>query len=322
MAIASGARASIAYIEEVTFGTTPGTPQLRYLRAVGDKDITPQRQPVETEERRPDRMTNAPVSGFNNVVGSVGIYLARGDCEDVLRWLMGGTWTEDTGNAPQHVLDVGTTLYSITAEQRFEDVAKYGVFRGVVADALDLDFFPGNRPIGGTVRLLGTTATDFTNTSLDSTPTAPGTATPFNGFNGSITFQGTLLGVVTGITLGFANNNQQISAYGSHDAAGISHGAMQISGQLTALLEDDDPIYTRLHNDLVSTLVIRTTEPGDPTKWIEFEMPAVRLSSVSKQVPPDGPVAVTYQYSAEPGSVTSPVATTSLRVRTSWDATP
>jgi Phage tail tube protein len=322
MVFASGARGSLAYIQEVTFGTTPGSPQLKYFRAVGDKDITPQRQPVETEEVRPDRMTSAPVSGFNNVTGSVGLYLARGDIEDPLKWLMGGAWTADVTAAPQHVLDVGTTLYSFTVEQRFEDITKYGVSRGCVADQMDINFVPGNRPIGGTMRVLGTTAADFSGTSLDATPTAVGTATPLNQYNGSVLFNGVAVPGVTGLTISLANGNEQQAVYGSHDAAAIAHGDMTITGDFTVLFEDDDPTYTRFFTDLPTGLIVRATEPGAPTNWIEFELPAIRLNSVSKAVPRRGFVTFSYNWQADPGSVTAPVATTSLRVRTSYDAIP
>jgi hypothetical protein len=54
MSIASGARSRLAYIAEVTPGTTPGTPALKVLRAT-QRDINLQKNILTSNEVRSDR---------------------------------------------------------------------------------------------------------------------------------------------------------------------------------------------------------------------------------------------------------------------------
>lgn len=98
MAIESGSNVTIAYVAEVTRGTTPGSPSMKTLR-VTERNINPQVNELTSEEYRSDRLAGQSRHGFRSVSGSLGFPLSVVDQDDWLEAALGGTWAAVTGTA-------------------------------------------------------------------------------------------------------------------------------------------------------------------------------------------------------------------------------
>ena len=91
MALASGNRVRLAYVQESTHGTTPGSPTLATLRAT-QRNIKLVKNILRSVEVRASRQIADARHGFNRVEGQVGYQLSRADYDDFIRFAMGGTW--------------------------------------------------------------------------------------------------------------------------------------------------------------------------------------------------------------------------------------
>src|SRR5277367_3021637 len=91
MSSASGIRALLAYVAEVTMGVTPASPTLKTLRAT-TRNVNPSIKTLETKEVRPDRNIKDVRHGFQEIGGSVGFELSVQTYDDFLAALLGSTW--------------------------------------------------------------------------------------------------------------------------------------------------------------------------------------------------------------------------------------
>jgi hypothetical protein len=95
MPIGSNTRVVLTYIEEVTRGTTPATPTLTVLRAIG-RNVNLEKEILESAEVRPTRQRSDVRHGFNRVAGNPGFQLSLQDYDDQIEYAMGGTWAAVT----------------------------------------------------------------------------------------------------------------------------------------------------------------------------------------------------------------------------------
>lgn len=91
MTLASGTRARLSYVEEVTRGTTPGSPTMKTLRAT-TRNVNLVKNMLESAEVRADRQKADVRHGFNRVEGGVGFELSGQSYDDFLAYALGGTW--------------------------------------------------------------------------------------------------------------------------------------------------------------------------------------------------------------------------------------
>lgn len=92
MALASGANVGLAYVAEVTRGTTPASPTMKTLRATS-RAVNLQKATLGSQEVRADRQKADLRHGFNQIAGSPGFELSVASYDDWLEAALSGTWT-------------------------------------------------------------------------------------------------------------------------------------------------------------------------------------------------------------------------------------
>ena len=117
MAIAGGSLARLAYIAEVTYGTTPATPAFQVINPTSHS-IGLEKETFQSETIRSDRQLNDFRHGVRQASGDIGIEFRDASWDDLLQAVMMGTWSTD-------VLKAGTTRRSFTIERFFSDVTRY-----------------------------------------------------------------------------------------------------------------------------------------------------------------------------------------------------
>lgn len=147
MTQAQGARHSISYVAESTFGTTPASPTMLQLRNTGTTLMT-QKESFQSEEIRNDRQIVDLRHGTRTAEGDINFELSYGAFDDWLEAALFGTWATN-------VLKVGVTPKSFTVERAFDDVSQYFPFTGVMVNTMSLSISP-NAMVTGTFGVIGT----------------------------------------------------------------------------------------------------------------------------------------------------------------------
>ena len=101
MTIATGSRHDMAYIEEVTFGTTPATPPFKAIRHTGTT-LGLSKDAIESEELREDRQIAHYRHGNKAVSGDINFELSDGSFDDLIEAVMCGAWTADVVKTGHH----------------------------------------------------------------------------------------------------------------------------------------------------------------------------------------------------------------------------
>lgn len=110
MARAQGSQVELAYVEEVTPGTTPGSPSWLKIRK-NSGGPTGEQGAIESGEIRSDRENASDIAGNNNVSGSINTELSDASHDDFIRSAMYNDWTDtDTGLTTLDTVASGNTV--------------------------------------------------------------------------------------------------------------------------------------------------------------------------------------------------------------------
>lgn len=370
MVIASGTRVQHVYVEEVTRGTTPGSPAMKTLRLTTPRRIFPAQNTLETAEVRTDRQIKDIRHGFKRVEGSFGYELSLQSYDDFIQYLLGGTWsvvatltgapnlqavaatkkfirsagswltdgfrtgmavdgsgftngannvsgaiitaltaTDMTVDAalvdeastagrtitqPGKLIDVGTTLKTVTLEQGMLDIPQYIPYRGVAVSAMALNLAP-EAMIGGTFTLVGMSAGTFGGTPLDASPDAAPTTSPVGAFTGKLYEGGELMAVATALELTIDNSRRVVPVIGSQYSPDVFEGMCKISGRLTAFFETAG-LFNKFLNETASSLYVKMVDPTGG--YIVLVLPKVVYEGGEIDPPQEGPVPVALPFRA------------------------
>lgn len=133
MALQSNSNVGLAYIAEVTWGTTPAG-ALSELRALNDS-VEFKRNELMSEEFKTHRQLTNTILGSHSVDGSLNFEF--GDFVDA--WLEGALM----GTFASNILKLGQTLKHFTLEKRMVGVGWYHRITGVRPNGLKLSLAPG-----------------------------------------------------------------------------------------------------------------------------------------------------------------------------------
>jgi hypothetical protein len=292
MAIANGARSQIAYVPEVTWGTTPGTPAMIALPYVSfGMNLT--KEVYEDDSIQADRMLRHSVHGNKLVSGPLACNYSADDFDPLLESLFNDAFTLD-------VLKTGTTQKSLTIEQGSLDIAQYSVYTGVVANKLTVSV-PVNGLVTATFDLIGKAGT-ISGTALDATVTPAVASQPFFHAGGTFKEGGSTVGMLTSIEFSVDNGGAANYALGGTTAANLSIGMSKVSGTVTAYFEDAS-LVNKFINGTPSSLEFTLT---DGVSSHTYKMGNVKYNGATKSVAGQGPILVqlpfTAQYHAADGS--------------------
>jgi hypothetical protein len=259
MSIASGARSRLAYIAEVTQGTTPGSPALKILRAT-QRDINLQKNILTSNEIRSDRQKTDVRHGFTQVGGQLGFELSVGSYDDWLEAALSGTWA---------TLPTITACTSVAAGNTLHRASGSFVTDGYRPGDIVRTTLYTNSNNNGTFRVTAVTASDLT---LDAT-----VVTLTNDTGGTITYPGRRLDIGT-VLRTFTVERQFLDIVQYQVFKGVSVGQLtlnikpeaMIGGTFTLVGMDGTSIMTGTPLDAAPTTP-STNAPCDAFKGSIYE---------------------------------------------------
>lgn len=219
------------------------------------------------------------------------------------------------GNATNKVdykgrkLSIGTTLTTMTIERGFVEPVNplYQVFPGCGIGAMDLNVTPDDI-IGGTFTVLGglsgvglsTVKIDNTS-SLDASPDAAPTNSPFAAFDGAVhtvKSDGTYLSaIVTQVNFKVDNQRSLLPVVGQRFSGDLYEGVAKITGTITLLLDSRDHLTAFQDESALSTMVLRFNELGT-TEFQSHVFHRVKYMTADIDPPQNGPVTIQCTFEA------------------------
>lgn len=282
MAFLQGSRSGLAYITEVTYGTTPSTPTLTPIPYTSHTlNLTKQR--VQGNDIQPDRMLRTDRHGNRSAAGDIVVDLRKTDYDAFLESVFMNSWSTN-------VLKVGTTMKSFSIEDQANDTASTDFFRlftGMATSKLDVSIRP-NQMVTGTFGFVGkdmsVAATSVgTNGALTNFK-------PFDAYSGTIKIAdagGVLASIatITGVDFSIDNSLNPLFVVGSASTPQLEYGMATVEGTITAYFEDLT-LINRFLNETETAFEVQVDSP-DTTAGQTWLFPRVKINAAD--VPVTGP---------------------------------
>ncbi len=295
MTLAAGSQSQTAYIEEVTWGTTPtGTGDNTTLLPLTGNTLKWAKDTLTDDTLRSDRQIPSVRTGMKKVSGDLSFAFRFGDFDPFLASALMSTW--GSGTATQ-ALTVGSTRKSFTIEKGFTDIGRYHPYTGCVVKTFSLSVRP-NAIVTGSFGLIGKDMTP-SGSPLDATPIAVSGNEPFDSFTGSLKEGGSGTGdeiaIVTGIDFTLENNSVPLEVLMSDSCADIVAGRSNLSGTLSAFFEDAT-LLAKFFNETETSIILTLTDPDSNS--LTFTMPALKYTSGDPDISGEGPIPLTMSFQA------------------------
>jgi hypothetical protein len=228
MPFAQGSRTQLAYISEVTYGTTPASPAMIALPFnTHSLDLTKTR--VQSAEITPDRMPRIDRHGQRTVSGDIVVEMRPADYDFLLEAALFGTFATN-------ILNTGTTVKSFTAEDGALDITQFRAFSGCMVNTMQISIAP-NQMTTATFGIIGRNMTQSI-TPLDASLTAASGNEPFDSFSGAITEGGSAIAYVNSIDFTLNNNLNPSFVLGSVTTPQMEFGQSTLEGTMTVYYQD------------------------------------------------------------------------------------
>lgn len=265
---AVGANRTLSYIAEVTYGTTPATPTMKYVRAKSGAKFELKRDTFASKEISPTRQAVSLTYGNRSGSGDVPFDLSYGSFDDFLEAVMGGTWTTN-------VLKIGNTKRSFTFEDAYPDISIFEKNTGVVFSGFSLSVKP-NAVVDGSFTHQFKDQVSAAVTAATSTTTA-NTNPVFDSFTGTMTEAGAAIAIVTGIDIKVDQAANASNVLFDATTQQISLGTVNVTGTL---------VVRFISNALKAKFLAGTSTDlsftiGVTSKTYTFDMSSVILTSAT-----------------------------------------
>lgn len=295
MTQALGSKSYLAYVAEVTPGTTPSTPTLTSV-PMQSESLDLSRGLITDSSLRTDGMQRFARLGNKSVGGSVSVSYAPQTYDAFLESAFRSTWATNT-------LKFGTAEKFFSLEVGNADTSTYKQFTGCRVSTFTLNVPTGNSLVTGDFEFLGMDG-NITSTSLDAdgvTPVAEGT--PFVHLDGTFSEGGSTIGYLTGIQVKIDNQLKQNYAAGSAAARSITHGMANVTFQITGFWESS-ALFTKWLNETSSSLTFTLNSGSNSQTWT---IPKVHYDSFKMPIQNDGAIIQTLTgralYDATSGTI-------------------
>lgn len=233
MAQAQGALARISYVAESTYGTTPGSPTMKYLKAAtyGAKADAVLEE-IKSNAINALRAVDLVRTGAMSIRLSIPFELPVRGLSTLLYHLMGSKATSGAGPYT-HVLKRAALPTGLSIEYAYTDIGQYFVYAGCKIDKMTLQFAPTGL-VKGTLDLIAKTVTQAT--SSLGTPTAV-THLPYASFEGVMSEGGSTL-AMQNMNLTITNDLSSQPQIGSRYIQALTEGKGECTGDITFLFQD------------------------------------------------------------------------------------
>ena len=253
MAYAVGSRSSLGYIAETTFGVTPTTPTLATL-PVRSHSLNLTKERLTGADIQADRMLRTDRHGNRTAGGSIEVDLRKGDYDALLESAFFNSWATNT-------LKIGTSLKSLTIEDKLDDITQHRLFTGMVVSSMSVSLAP-NQMAQATFEMIGKDMVISATSVSASAYTAASTNEPFSAdCKGTISIGGSTVGYVSALEFSINNDVTPAFALGSCEAQQLAYGMATVEGTATMYMEDASVINAFINETSTSLSV----EIDDPT---------------------------------------------------------
>lgn len=241
---------------------------------------------LESDEMLPGRHMAESRSGVSSVAGDLEAELTYGTFDMLLEAAFHGTWTAN-------VLKTGSTRRKFAILKHNEDIGRWLIYRGCEVGSVAIDC-PLQGKIGITFSMIGTKEEAYVFDGVTESIADPTETVMMTTFEGSLTEGGTGLNHATALNLSLDNGMEAIYRLFSRDAYDIKLGRINVSGSLSAYIED-----TRLKDKYLgetkTPLVITLT---DGENSYQISMTQAKLTTSSEEGSGDDPIIQSYDYRA------------------------
>ena len=263
----------LAYIAEVTYGTTPATPVFKKFRTTSIPSLSPEVAYLISDEIRDDRNIPSAVASNISAQFDVPIEFSYGSFDDMLESLLGSTWASN-------VLKNGVTQKSFTFENTFTTSAgaRYQRIPGAVVNTMSLNV-QANGKVEGSFGIMGQQAIASSTLITGATYTAAPT-TDFYKASNSLTVNidsGSISAALMGVQLNITNNDRMRPVIGSQYTAGIGGGRFEVTGTLNAYF-NDSLLYDKFLSDVYTNLTLTFADPSVGAGSVAIFLPKIKLT--------------------------------------------
>lgn len=198
-------------------------------------------------------------------------------------------------------LDYGNTMTTWTVEREFSDLTgagnRYQVFTGVGVQSLQISVSPESI-VSVAAQMLGIGGGTFSGSSTFSGSTSPSSNNVFAAFNGAVTIDETQQTAITAFDLTANNNRTTEAVVGAFTSPDLFEGTASTTGNLTAFLENDSPLYDAFVNETEKRFFIEFGEPNNGTNKMWLFAPRLKINGGELDPPQSGPVPSSATISA------------------------
>lgn len=266
---ASGSNIQLSFIEEVTWGVTPATPQMKNIRGVTGESLGASIEQIKSAELNPQRSVSDAKPGQKKVEGDVNFELGIHGMVSMISRLFGSVST--TGTGPYiHTISVGTEPKSITMEKFFGDISRGFVLRGLKPNSGSFTANPEGA-VTGSIGFLGKTF-EATTAKLDLTPTELSHGM-YDGIRATATIDG-IAEDFQAFSLNYTNNLKDYRSVGSDLSTSITAGLFDVSGTFTIAYNNNTLINKAIAGTRLNIVITFTNSVHS----IVFKIPAALLN--------------------------------------------
>src|SRR5690606_28757550 len=197
-----------------------------------------------------------------------------------------GTWTAN-------VLKTGSTRRKFAILKHNEDIGRWLIYRGCEVGSVAIDC-PLQGKIGVTFSMIGKKEETYVFDGLTETIADPTETVMMTTFEGDLLEGGTGLNHATALNLSLDNGMEAIYRLFSRDAYDIKLGRINVSGSLSAYIEDDR-LKAKYLGETKTPLVVTLTD-GENSYVIS--MTRAKLTTSSEEGSGDDPIIQSYDYRA------------------------
>lgn len=241
---------------------------------------------LESDEMLPGRHMAESRSGVSSVTGDLEAELTYGTFDMLLEAAFHGTWTSN-------VLKTGSTRRKFAILKHNEDIGRWLIYRGCEVGTVAIDC-PLQGKIGITFTIIGTKEESYVFDNVNESIADPTETVMMTTFEGSLTEGGTGLNHATALSLTLDNGMEAIYRLFSRDAYDVKLGRINVSGSLSAYIEDDR-LKAKYLGETKTPLVVTLT---DGENSYQISMTQTKLTSSSEEGSGDDPIIQSYDYKA------------------------
>jgi hypothetical protein len=186
----------------------------------------------------------------------------------------------------------GVTERSFTFERGYVDISVYESYTGCYVNKISLSLKPNNI-VTGILSLMGR-ASSASVGSLDSTPTASQTGSPYDTFAGAVKENGSTIALITGIDFNLENSGENVYVIGSQYNQAIVLGRCNVTGSLELFFQDTTMI-NKFTNETETLLEFNI---GATDRYYKVFIPRIKYGSADHAVDGEGPITLKMNFQA------------------------